>query len=263
VRTNTLPQHPRPSNQRACHGIQRNRPNHDSHLVLICFRNLYDFNRLVVIGNFNEQYLTTRLQFNGAVNLNSNSIRTSRRRVAHSAYPASLFLEHFAVSFVIDAKHFFGIKSTWEWPHLISLALTSNLLMPGEEPRKVEALFQAAARAAIRMPLLQTMQIWNRRKGLAALIKYQKSYETRKATIIRNGTWKMTLTPKVMKAWEAVVNQHDDWSLDLVQEELDEAAIESHADAIHHLGLSGIVIRPVLLQQIWIEQRALKGTPTV
>jgi hypothetical protein len=50
---------------------------------------------------------------------------------------------------------------------------------------------------------------------------------------------------------------------DLVEEQLDEAAIKSHGDAIHDLMLSSEVIRPISLQQIQIEQKALEGVKTV
>lgn len=124
-------------------------------------------------------------------------------------------------------------------------------------------MLQAAAAAAIKMPQLEIMEIWNGRKGLAALFKYQVFRDTQQATIIWRGTWNLIMEPSIIQAWETVVHQYDGWRLDLVQERLDEAAIKSHGDAIHYLMLSSQVIRPISLQQIQIEQKVLEGVETV
>ena len=81
--------------------------------------------------------------------------------------------------------------------------------------------------------------------------------------ISRRGTCKLTMEPSIIQAWEAVIHQYDGWRLNLVRELLDEAAIKSHGDAVLYLTLSSRVIRPVSLQQIQIEQKALEGVQTV
>ncbi|KAK0715168.1 hypothetical protein B0H67DRAFT_634640 [Lasiosphaeris hirsuta] len=129
---------------------------------------------------------------------------------------ASLRLEHLAASFLVDARRFFSIEPSWEWPNPTSIVLTSKMLRPGEDPVKSGAMLQAAAAAALRMPRLETMEIWNGRKWLAAIFRYQ--------TLL--------------------------------------AAIKSHGDAIPCLGLLGQVIRPVSLQQIQIELKALEAAET-
>jgi hypothetical protein len=124
-------------------------------------------------------------------------------------------------------------------------------------------MLQAAAAAAIKMSQLETLEIWNGRKGLAALFKYQAFRDIREAIIIWRGTWKLTIEPSVTQAWEAVVHRYDGWRFNVVEERLDEAAIKSHGDAIHDLMLSSEVVRPISLQQIQIEQKALEGVKTV
>jgi hypothetical protein len=124
-------------------------------------------------------------------------------------------------------------------------------------------MLQAAAAAAKRMPRLATMEIWNGRKGLAALFKYQASHENRRAVITWRATWGMAIDPCMVQAWEAVVHRYNGWDLALVQEKLDGTAIKSHGDAIHYLRLSIQVIRPISLQQIQMEQKALEGVRTV
>jgi hypothetical protein len=178
---------------------------------------------------------------------------------------ASLQLEHLAASFLVDARHFFAIEPSWEWPNLTSLVLTSKVLRPGEDPLEIGAMLQAAAAAAMRMPRLETMEIWNGRKWLAAVFQYQTLRNARQATITWRATWELAMEPSLIRAWEAVVHDRydDSWSLDVVQERLDVAAVKSHGDAIPCLGLSGQVIRPVSLQQIQMEQKALEGAKTV
>jgi hypothetical protein len=67
----------------------------------------------------------------------------------------------------------------------------------------------------------------------------------------------------VIQAWEAVLHQYDGWRLTVVQERLDEAIINSHADAIHYLRLSSQAIRPISLQQIRTEQEAIEDVEVV
>ncbi|KAN0089526.1 hypothetical protein V8E51_019786 [Hyaloscypha variabilis] len=223
--------------------------------------------RLVVFENFNQQYPTVMQRFQLGEDLSRcDSIRNPAPAVSRMIALASLKLEHLAASFIVDASHFFEIEPSWEWPNLISLVLTSTVLTPDENSVDIGAMLQAAAAAAaaaIKMPQLETMEIWNGRKGLAALFKYQAFRDIQEAIIIWRGTWKLTIEPSIIQAWETVVHRYDGWRFNLVEEQLDEAAIKSHGDAIHDLMLSSEVIRPISLQQIQIEQKALDGVKTV
>lgn len=222
-----------------------------------------DLKRLVVFENFNQRYPAIMQRFSLGVDISGcDIIRNPAPAISRRVALASLKLEHLAASFIVDASHFFKIELSWEWPRLSSLVLTSNLLTPDENPIEIGAMLQAAAAAALKMPQLETMEIWNGRKGLAALFKYQAFRNTQQATIIWRGTWTLAMDPSTIEAWEAVVHQYNGWELNLVQERLDEAAIKSHGDAIHYLMLSSQVIRPISLQQIRIEQKALEGLET-
>ncbi len=58
-------------------------------------------------------------------------------------------------------------------------------------------------------------------------------------------------------AWEAVARQQHSLGLTIVEDVLsdsDGVEIKSHGDAIHYLNLSSVVIRPISLRQIRIEQ---------
>ncbi|KAG5753661.1 hypothetical protein H9Q70_003675 [Fusarium xylarioides] len=192
-----------------------------------------------------------------------DSIRIPSPAVGRMIALTSLRLEHLAASFIIDASHFFAIDPSWEWPNLTSLVLTSRLLTRGENSTKIDTLLQAAAAAALRMPRLETMEIWNGQKGLAALFQYRMIRGSRQGRILWRGTWKYPITTSVLKAWEAVGHRHTSWRLDVVREQVDQAAIQSHGDALHHLMLSGQAIRSVSLQQIRGEQKSLEGVDIV
>ncbi|KAJ0162361.1 hypothetical protein CTA2_4680 [Colletotrichum tanaceti] len=221
--------------------------------------------RLVVFENFNQRYPVTMRRFDGGDELTGcERIRTPAPAVGQTVALASLKLEHLAASFIADASHFFEVRPAWEWPNLTSLVITSRLLTPDEDPVEVGAMLRAAAAAAMKMPRLETMEIWNGRKGLAALFRYQALRNMHEAVIVWRGTWKLAVEPSTIQAWEAVMHQyHDGWRIELVQERLDEAVINSHGDAIRYLMLLGQVVRPVSLQQIQIEQEALEGVDTI
>ncbi|KAG4278638.1 hypothetical protein FPRO04_06693 [Fusarium proliferatum] len=192
-----------------------------------------------------------------------DSIRNPSPAVSRTIALTSLPLEHLGASFIIEASHFFDIDPSWEWPNLTSLVLTSRLLKPEEDSTKIGALLQTAAAAALRMPGLETMEIWNGQKGLAALFQYRVNRGSKQAKILWRGTWKYRITTSVLQAWEAVRDLHATWSLDVVQEQVNKAAIRSHGDALHHLMLSGQAIRSVSLQQIRREQKCLEGVETL
>ncbi|KAJ9498308.1 hypothetical protein H2202_005995 [Exophiala xenobiotica] len=243
--------------------LQRHTDRHFQYLfesIPRCNKNL---KRLVVFENFNQQYPVIMQRFQFGEDLSGcDRYRNPAPAVSRMVALASLKLEHLAASFIVDASHFFEIEPSWEWSNLSSIVLTSNLLTPDTDPIEIGAMLQAAAAAAMQMPRLETMEIWNGRQGLAALFKYQLSHDRQKATITWRGTWQLTLEPSIIQAWKAVIDRYDGCRVKLVQERLDKAAIKSHGDAIHHLMLSSPVIRPVSLQQIQMEQKFLEGVPT-
>ncbi|KAL7920354.1 hypothetical protein ACQKWADRAFT_328797 [Trichoderma austrokoningii] len=218
-------------------------------------RSNVNLKRLVIFENLNEDFNqkcpTYKQRLLDRVGLTAyHRIRNAAPYVIRMVALASLGLEHLAASFIVDASYFFKIEPSWEWPNLTSLALTSKLLTPDENPNEIGVLFQAAVTKAMKMPRLETMEIWNGRRGLAALFKYQAFRSTQHATITWRGTWDFTMEPSTVRAWEDVIHrQTGDWRLYLVQDRLSEADIKSHDDAIHHLKLSSQVVRPISLQK--------------
>ncbi|KAK8058046.1 Oxoglutarate iron-dependent oxygenase [Apiospora phragmitis] len=86
------------------------------------------------------------------------------------------------------------LEPAWSWPSLRSLVLTSRLL--SAKPKRqagIDALLESAAAAAMRMPKLETMEIWNGGEGLAGTFQYRSS----PSSITWRGTWARPFPPSV------------------------------------------------------------------
>ena len=165
---------------------------------------------------------------------------------------ASLRLEHLAASFVSDASHFFDACRKWNiWPRLESLALTSNVLKSQQQSVYINDLLEKVALVAMKMPRLESMELWNGRAGFAGVFQYQRIESDRTAKITWRGTWDLPLEPRVLEAWQAMVSERVDCKLQVVTEILDaNVVITSHGDAIRYLRLLNTVVHPVSLWQI-------------
>jgi hypothetical protein len=228
-------------------------------IFTIAFRSLFEslassqLRRLVLFENFNQLYPRS-------FRIDCNPIRIPTSDVSRAVANASLQLEHLSASFIVDASYFFHAREpSWKWPNLTSLALTSRLLAPDECPIEIDNMLRAAAAAAMKMPNLKTMEIWNGKVGLAMLFRCQLAGVGRPAVITWRGTWEFALRSPVTQSWEAVAVKHRSHGSVIVKELLDAGIIKSHGDAIYHLKLLTLVIRPVSLRQIQIEHRIREG----
>lgn len=207
-----------------------------------------ELKRITLFENFDERY-SRRFPF-------SDPIRLPDLRVSEAIAKASLKLEHLSASFIEDASHFFdaACETSCKWPNLTSLVLTSPSLTPDGDLVTVYALLQAAATAASNMPKIRTMEIWNGRRGLAGLFRYQLTERDRPAVVTWRGTWGLTLPSQSRQVWEAVALKHGASGCCYV-EELLKVQVKCHGDAIFYLQLANPVLRPISLQQIRAEHR--------
>jgi hypothetical protein len=175
----------------------------------------------------------------------------------------SLELVTLSASFLADASYFFeATEKSWKWENLEKLALTSSILDSNSPARDINDMLQVASTAALRMPKLQTLELWNGKGGTAMLLRYQKAQNEQPAIITIRRTFELSVESTVIQAWEAVAHQ-DHYAKVMIQRSLiDKDDIRSHADAICQLGLSTQVIRPVSLQQILDEHR-LRAWPVI
>lgn len=180
------------------------------------------------------------------------AVRAAEIDTRSALVEASLGLEHLAASFVSDASHFFDkCQKQNVWPRLESLALTSNLLEPQQRSDHINELLETAALVVMKMPRLESPELWNGRDGSAGVFQYQILKSDRTARITWRGTWDLPLEPRILKAWQAAASKRVDWKFPVVTEILDvNIVIASYGDATRHLKLVNTVVHPVSLWQI-------------
>lgn len=177
---------------------------------------------------------------------------TYRPRGDDTIAQASLGLEHLSVSHLIDASEFFQkLDPTWVWRNLTSIALTSWTLGPDEHHAEISTLFKKAALAAMRMPRLKVMEVWNSEEGWACVFRYQVFGDRRPAALTWRANFNVHLEPDVVELWREVAETNAQSELSVNKELLDAVDISSNlGDAIHHIKLVNQVVHPVSLWQM-------------
>ncbi|KAK2026914.1 hypothetical protein LX32DRAFT_665009 [Colletotrichum zoysiae] len=170
----------------------------------------------------------------------------------------SLNLEHFAISFKVNAEDIFRYcNPTWSWSNLQSLALTSPLLQNDEGgSNQIEGLLCQASALAQKMPKLHTFVLWNGGKEHACAFIYRVGRDY--ATVIWRGTWRLELSPRVVESWQLVASKLCDKKFQ-VRQEFVQGDMKLHGDAIYHLDLPCQVVDPASLWQIRREAWSLEG----
>jgi hypothetical protein len=159
-----------------------------------------------------------------------------------------------------DAGHFFAaLQDSWTWDKLTSLALTSRVLSDDADPLDINNMLRDAAAATLKMPRLDTMELWNGRRGVAMLFRYQRAQSGQPAIITVRGTSRIALGITVTQAWDMVAHCHSHGKVVVQTSWIDPDGIRCHGDAIRQLGLSTEVARPVSLQQILSEHQFRAG----
>jgi hypothetical protein len=115
----------------------------------------------------------------------------------------------------------------------------------------IHALLYGAGVAALRMPRLHTMTLWNGRKENACAFIYQT--ENGCSSITWRGTWDLELEPHVVEVWQEVASKFHSTHLRVNQQQMQDY-IGCHGDAIQSLELPYRVVDPISLWQIRSEQ---------
>lgn len=158
-------------------------------------------------------------------------------------------IEHLSISHMIDAQQFLdSCRRSYTWPHLQSLILTSSILTWTTPKKDISTLLCNAGVAALSMPLLESLVLWNSRGREACAIIYHRKKASRLATLTWRGTWDLELSHDVVKSWQKVTFS-DSCQLRIKNERV-QGVINSHGDAVYHLRLPGGVLDPVSMQQI-------------
>lgn len=132
---------------------------------------------------------------------------------------ASQHLQQLSLSFIVDASDFFRLcrpsdtehpnpglfQPAHNWQHLTSLTLTSKVLKtPSHSP--VNDLLLAAAMAAMKVPKLELMEIWNAKDRKAGIFRYDATAAFTKITW--QCTADLSLSKDVQMAWGKVADAH-------------------------------------------------------
>ncbi|PTB67876.1 hypothetical protein BBK36DRAFT_1194095 [Trichoderma citrinoviride] len=224
----------------------------ESYLTLFRSPSIQRLSRFTIFENFNERYVEAYWEGD------CSRIRPPNSELSRVLYAVSGNHESLSASFVVDADAFFA----WDegqppnrWPNLRHLFLTSQLLAPDQDEARITSMLRAAARAAVYMPKLETLQIWNGRRHLAALFKYEAATEQGQAsTITWRGTWEFLLPAPVIQAWQSLASEPSPLGLRVIYESIGGDEVRCHGDAMLLLELPELVIRRVSLRQILNEQ---------
>lgn len=207
-----------------------------------------DLKKLTIFENFHSGTLPAKAA--------PESTRTLVRAVSRMTAKTSLKLEDFSGSFLVDATHFFAsCNKSWQWKHMRSLTVTSQILTANGDQYAIADMLRAAAAAVMNMPQLKTIEIWNGQSKSATLFRYQPNRGQTNAVLTWRSTWAMVIQPSIIEDWTAVAYKHGARGLQVHKEILDvRDEVKFHGDAVHCLQLSQSVTRPVSLEQIRQEQ---------
>ncbi|PTB65948.1 hypothetical protein BBK36DRAFT_1141869 [Trichoderma citrinoviride] len=182
--------------------------------------------------------------------------RVPNPHVSAALAQKSLGLETFSASFLVDARDFFrAYRREWTWANLRSLTLTSQYLEITRGSYEINGMLKGAAEAALAMPVLETLEIWNGGPGHAAVFRYSGGKGG--ATLEWIGTWDLFIDSGVVEAWETVALKSHGWQMlglekHLIQNPHD---IRRHGDAIKLLKTKERVIRPQSLEELQFEAK--------
>lgn len=122
--------------------------------------------------------------------------------------------EAIAMSFIIDAVHFFSdfwtpqiSRPHWKlgWLNLTCLVLTSSVISPHSCDR-IPPLLIAAARAALHMPKLEVMELYYVMKNHGGIFTYIHDKEG--SIMCWESTWKWEFPPQVKSVWRQAAHVH-------------------------------------------------------
>lgn len=174
------------------------------------------------------------------------------RKLAGAFAWRSYNLERLSVSYMIEAQDFLKTcHRSLIWYHLQSLTPTSSILSRTAPREEIWALLYDASLAAMRMPQLESMVLWNSKNGEACAAIYQRDKTNRIATFTWRGTWNLNLSQDVIESWQKIVS---DFGYLRIKGERIEGLVKSQGDAIHNLRLPAAVIDPVSMWQIRQEE---------
>lgn len=183
---------------------------------------------------------------------------------------ATIHLEHLSICFFIEADEFFQALHFREanpedpepspkgYEELTSLTLTSTRFKADMDEdwnlelwiKDVGQLLLHAARAALRMPKLRLMEIWNSGRGTAAIFRYEV-----KDNGVAEISWQSTqycdpFENDVLQSWKKVATEHDRQGLEACPPVLLQGDFEYYGSTIPLLKSKHLVVQAVSAAQM-------------
>jgi hypothetical protein len=177
-----------------------------------------------------------------------------------------------SAAFLVDAEDFFA--NLWPpnednlnvipWENLRKLALTSRLLRPVTSRRKINNMLMAAGRAAVLMPKLEVMEIWNGGEGHVCFFRYSNDTGGTKITWAGNWGPHVQLDPDVVLCWANLPRHrqhpHGNLTTEVIWLRRRRKQVKTYATTIRYLKLRSSVLHLISDYQLgWEDYNHSKG----
>ncbi|KAK2728943.1 hypothetical protein CKAH01_10639 [Colletotrichum kahawae] len=180
--------------------------------------------------------------------------RSDSPTLAYIFAKRSLEFEKLSVAFFIEANDFFqSCQREWIWERLSLLCLTTRTLTQTNRPDVIASTLKNAAAAALSMPCLHTMALWNSFQGEAC--KFIYCAESGSTSLSWKGTFNLHMEQSMIHDWQKVAQKYTRYNLQIVQEPEILVQVESHSHAVELLELPVEVVDPISLLQMRKEEQ--------
>ncbi|KAL7904718.1 hypothetical protein GGI35DRAFT_484235 [Trichoderma velutinum] len=188
--------------------------------------------------------------------MHTNGKREAYPALGQSLAKTSQTLENVGAVLNVDAKDFFyaffpsknsKLLPSMSWSNLKHLSLTSELLIPG----RYDVLIEAAAAAALKMPKLRCMELWNSGTHITSCIfRYCPMRDRQRRHIQLLNTWGGQLGKQAIACWREVAERVAGCELEAHSLYLDRNVFDNFASVLQYLHLKNGLLCKVSLYEV-------------
>ncbi|RSL47895.1 hypothetical protein CEP53_009756 [Fusarium sp. AF-6] len=157
-------------------------------------------------------------------------------------------VENMSISFLIDAEEFFlpfwTTQSGWttSWENLKTLSLTCQAFR-SYSTHRINGVLCAAANAAMKMPKLQLLELWDGVEGKASVFRY-RLVDTTVVEVTWASTHILDVDPEVIDAWTSVAMAQERPDIRVSTFKIDPDKIHSAGAVLRYLRLREQILHP-------------------
>ncbi|KAL6691644.1 hypothetical protein J3F84DRAFT_352234 [Trichoderma pleuroticola] len=187
--------------------------------------------------------------------LHDNGKREAHPALGQSLAQVSQNWDNLSAIFNVDAKDFFyaffpspnpELLPSMSWSNLKHLSLTSELLVPAH----YNELIRVAAAAALRMPQLICMELWNSGTHDTSCIFSYCALRDRRRHIELLSTWGGQLGKQAIACWREVADRVAGCELEVDSRDLDANVFDNYASVLQYLHLRTVILSEVSLYDV-------------